>query len=575
MHSADEKNIQAWQLRRTDPKKAFAMAGQALEISRRDDFEKGIGEALRTIGYCWWRFNNYVEALQTSIQSLEIFEKINELKGASDSLNTIGIVYVALEDFQTGISYFERSMHIRNQIGDFEGVAISLSNIGESCMKAGEYEKALQRLKECLSLAGIVPQTKTAVLSYIGHTYIRARRPEKAIPYLTDSVELAESINYERFVMEGSFLLGRAYSESQPALAETHLNRALEIAERLNEKDFLYPTHKLLASILADKGKSDEAYQHMMLYDKIREAASIENNIQKIKNIQTQNELDRLKREKEFEKLQNEEMKRAYNEIEKRNKEIAEKNLEITDSIRYAKRIQDSILPSKKQLDSLFKEYFVLYKPKDIVCGDFYWVAEVGNLTLFAAVDCTGHGVPGAFMSLIGYNLLLDAISKGITEPAKILDEMNDSLFMKINQNKDSSVQDGMDIGLCSYNRSEQEIHFAGANNSLWLVRNERLVEIKGNKFPVGSFIGNDRRFTNNSYKVQPGDNIYLFSDGYHDQFGGPGGKKLMKKNFQQLIISCAGLSLNNQCNHLNSSFEKWKGNLEQLDDVLLIGVRV
>lgn len=265
-------------------------------------------------------------------------------------------------------------------------------------------------------------------------------------------------------------------------------------------------------------------------------------------------------------------------EIEIQRKKLEYLYNQVTDSIKYAKRIQEAILPPDSVVKKLLPDSFILYKPKDIVSGDFYWLEKNGNKAYFAAVDCTGHGVPGAFMSIVGYNLLKHIVYKmQESEPATILDHLNAGVSETLHQGLDeSSTKDGMDIALCSIDYQKNELEYAGAYNSLYLIRDNQLTEIKADKFPIGMYVGEDRKkYTNHKVKLQKGDTIYIFSDGYVDQFGGSKGKKFMAKQFRQLLLEMNSLSMEEQKKQLDNSIEDWRGNQEQVDDILVIGVQI
>jgi ligand-binding sensor domain-containing protein/serine phosphatase RsbU (regulator of sigma subunit) len=265
-------------------------------------------------------------------------------------------------------------------------------------------------------------------------------------------------------------------------------------------------------------------------------------------------------------------------EVVEKNKELDEINKDITASIRYAKRIQDAILPPDDFVKRLLPHAFVLFKPKDIVSGDFYWVEEKNERVIFAAVDCTGHGVPGAFMSIVGHNLLDRAVSEqNITRPAHILDELNRSITDTLRQKdlEDNTVRDGMDIALCSFDKRTGSIEFAGAYNPLWLIRDNQLTEVKADKFPIGnSRSGDTKRFTNHDITLRKGDTLYIFSDGYSDQFGGPHGKKFKSSALKSLLLNAQHLSMDEQKELLDNAIEDWRGDHEQVDDILVIGIR-
>jgi len=261
-------------------------------------------------------------------------------------------------------------------------------------------------------------------------------------------------------------------------------------------------------------------------------------------------------------------------EVVQKSKELEEKNKDITDSIRYAKRIQNAILPPENS----FAETFILFKPKDIVSGDFYWFAVTETKQFIAAVDCTGHGVPGAFMSIIGHNSLNKIIKEyEFEEPAAILDQLNDEVSNTLQQqSEEDEVHDGMDIALVAYNFNTRELEYAGAYNPLYLIRDGELTEIKGDRFAIGrSSIKVHQKFINHKLQLKPNDVTYIFSDGYVDQFGGADGKKLKSKALKEILLSIQQLDMQEQKEYLDEKIEEWRGNLPQIDDILFIGSRV
>lgn len=264
-------------------------------------------------------------------------------------------------------------------------------------------------------------------------------------------------------------------------------------------------------------------------------------------------------------------------EIAEQKKVIEEKNNDITASIRYAKRIQVAILPPDEFVKNYLPKTFVLFKPKDIVSGDFYWLSDKKDKVLFAAVDCTGHGVPGAFMSIVGHNLLDQIVAEqGLTKPSEILDALNKSVSDTLRQTHTDDVKDGMDIALCAFDRKTKQFEYAGAFNPLWLIRNGMIIETKADKFPIGNLkIGEQKKFSNHTIQLLEGDTLYIFSDGYADQFGGPNGKKLKYSVFKNMLLSIQHLSMEEQGEYLNKAIEEWKGPLEQVDDILVIGTRL
>lgn len=259
-------------------------------------------------------------------------------------------------------------------------------------------------------------------------------------------------------------------------------------------------------------------------------------------------------------------------EVDRQKETIEESHKEITDSIAYAKRIQSAILPPNSLIEKHLENAFVLYKPKDVVAGDFYWLEVKDGKTIFAAADCTGHGVPGAMVSVICNNALNRSVREfNITSPGKILDKARELVIQEFEKSEEE-VKDGMDIALCSIDG--QKLSYAGANNPLWLIRNGEIIETKADKQPIGKFEG-FKNFTTHQIDLQKGDTIYIFSDGYVDQFGGEKGKKFKTKALRELLLSIQNESMAAQKEIINKRFEAWRGQIEQIDDVCFIGVRI
>jgi serine phosphatase RsbU (regulator of sigma subunit) len=255
---------------------------------------------------------------------------------------------------------------------------------------------------------------------------------------------------------------------------------------------------------------------------------------------------------------------------------IREKNKDITDSINYAKKIQQSILPDINIMKAALENSFVFYRPKDIISGDFYWFTDLGEYFLFACADCTGHGVPGALMSMIGSNFIYDIVAeREITNPEGALSELDKRIRKALKQNEETESKDGMDIAFCSLHKTKRILHYSGANRPLAIVSKGELKEISPDKFPIGGQFTHDKIFSPNRIELKEGDCIYLFSDGITDQFGGPKGKKFMKKNFFELLLKISPFTMKEQEEMLEKHFEGWKGGIEQTDDVCVIGARV
>lgn len=253
---------------------------------------------------------------------------------------------------------------------------------------------------------------------------------------------------------------------------------------------------------------------------------------------------------------------------------LSSRNKSIVESLNYAERIQKAMFTRESDIAEMFPDFFIMQKPKDIVSGDFYWGKKIKDTIFLAAVDCTGHGVPGAFMSLIGLELFRQIIcAMKVYTPGKIIDEINNSFDQIFDKVDDLTVRDGMDLTLCAVNTKTNMLEFAGAFNPLYIIRNREIIEIKGDKTMVGPYMGIERRpFTNHRFQLKSRDRIYMFSDGYADQFGGPEGKKFKYRRFRHLLLSLSDKPLRGQNKILESSINEWKGDIEQVDDILVMG---
>ena len=271
-----------------------------------------------------------------------------------------------------------------------------------------------------------------------------------------------------------------------------------------------------------------------------------------------------------------EEVVRQKEEVERQGRKVVELYKNVTDSIRYAKRLQESILPPDERIREMLPQSFVLYRPKDIVSGDFYWIDEVNGKVVLAAVDCTGHGVPGAFMSLVGYNGLNQSIKeRGLTRPSEILRDLNRIAYDTLHKDRDKFlVRDGMDLALCTLDRARGVLEYAGANCPLYLVRNGELHQYAPDKMAIGGAELNGRAFTDHRIRLETGDMVYLFSDGYPDQFGGEKGKKFLYRRFRELLVSISHEPMERQRALLQDALQHWRGGHDQVDDILVIGMR-
>jgi serine phosphatase RsbU (regulator of sigma subunit) len=352
------------------------------------------------------------------------------------------------------------------------------------------------------------------------------------------------------------------FNEGNVGEATRHLDESLKMARELNARPLEYETHRAFAALYESTGELRKSLEHYMEFHRIREEVHSAEAQNRMKEQQIAFAVEKSEKEKEIYHLRHVELKAAYDEI--------------TDSINYASRIQGALLPSREFLEHYLPEHFIMFLPRDIVSGDFYWATVLDSKIVFAAADCTGHGVPGAFMSMLGIAFLDEIVNKrGVISANGILFDLRKEVIKALKQTgKEEEQKDGMDIALCVYDLKNKRLEYSGAYNPLYLVRKGELTEYKADRLPISFVEDMDQAYTSHAIDIMDGDTMYIFSDGYPDQFGGPDGKKFKYKPLKALLLSIQDESLYIQKQRLEKHFSEWKGDLAQIDDVLLIGVR-
>ncbi|MBI2271534.1 MAG: tetratricopeptide repeat protein [Bacteroidetes bacterium] len=559
---------------------SLAKGKVAIKIFEDADCKGGLSEALSFSAYIHWDMGNYDIAFEYGLKSLKLAEAAKSELGTGWAHHALGVFYSNLKDHSEALAHFKKALSSFESVTEEEvyGRARVQSAMATVYIQLGNLDEAIGLINNTLETYENLGQ-KTGcgrALNDLGVIYKTKGDLRLAEKYLSRSLEIRILVNHKQGIITTNTELGELYlKEKKYPLALEKLEQACIIAEELNVKPKLTRIHKLIGEVYKQSNEPRKAIEHIELSFKIKGEVSGEEANNRLKNLQTQFATERSEREAEIHRLRHVELKKVYDEIEQKNKDI-------TDSINYARRIQTAILPKQNSLDKFLPEHFILYKPKDIVSGDFYWAAEKNGKKFVAAVDCTGHGVPGAFMSIIGMALLNEiVVERGIPKPSEILNQLREGVIKYLQQTgADEENKDGMDIALLAFGaeNGRWKIEYAGANNPLWIIRNANseaeFTEIKASKQPIGVHIGTAQSFINNDIEVNPGDRLYIFTDGYADQFGGPHGKKFKYKQLQQLLMDSSKRSCGQQKEILNSTFDNWKGKLEQVDDVLIIGIR-
>lgn len=597
---------------------------KALSIRREINDKEGEGKAMLGIGNVYLLLGNYNKALQFYLKSLHISETLKKQHDIGNCLSNIGVVYYYQKNLDKALEYWKDAMSNYEELGEKDALISCLGNIGNVYSEQNKTDKALEFFYKSLKLSIEIGDKEQISASHIniGSTYVNEEMYSLALEEYFKALKLVEELGKQQ---DKALLLkniGEIYRKQKDYnKAISSLESALEISKQIQSTEKMKLCYEELANTFEASGDFEKAYRNHQYFSNTKDSLLNEESSKQIAEMQTKYDTEKKEKENQILKQENElqvlninrqkiinysvslglllvlglaffiykgyKQKQKANLqleeknilIQEKNKIVEEKNKDITDSIRYAKRLQTAILKPENTLTNYFEDGFILFKPKDIVSGDFYWFEKFGDVSLIAAADCTGHGVPGAFMSIIGCNLLSQAVNEyAITQPAAILNSINKGLTKVLQQkgDSDSFVTDGMDIALCAYNPTKMVIEYSGAYNPLWIVRNNELLEFAPDKFPVGAFVDSQvRMFNSHEIHVQKGDMIYIFSDGFADQFGGPNGKKFKYKPLQMLLLANHKKPGIEQKLALNKAFESWAGNLEQIDDVLVVGIKI
>jgi serine phosphatase RsbU (regulator of sigma subunit) len=567
-------------------KEAVTYFSRSLKISEEIGDKKGIASSLNNLISAFNKQGQVKEVLDYLSRSLKT--RAGGIINKSDiaaSLNNLGTIHNSKGQLKEALAYYSRSLKIREEIGDKNGIASSLNNIGIIHNKQGQVKEALDYLNRSLKLReeiGSKPVIATC-LNNIGVIYNDQDQLNKALVYGLKSLTISQEIGSPACIERASGLLSEVYEKEGKGIKALEMyklfitmrdsleNKETQKAATLQQAKYAYEKQKTLDAAVHDKRlaiEQEEKEQQQILTG----AIAVGLGMVVIFLLFVFNRLRITRKQKTVIEQQKVKVEQQKEVVELAHDELEEKNQEIMDSIIYAKRIQSAILPPVKVVKEYLKESFILYKPKDVVAGDFYWMEQKNGKVLFAAADCTGHGVPGAMVSVVCNNALNRSVREhGLTIPGEILDKTREIVVQEFKKSEED-VKDGMDIALCSI--EGMKLQYAGAYNPLWIIRNGEVIETKANKQPIGQF-DDSKPYTTHSFDLEKGDAIYIFSDGYVDQFGGERGKKFKSKAFRELLLSIQDKTMEEQKITIDKVFETWKGNLEQIDDVCVIGLRV
>ena len=594
---------------------AVSFFQQALETFESIGYKSGIANMLNNQGVIFNNQGNDAKALELYLKSLKISEEINDSVRIVTALINIGLIYSKKENtLDQAELYYLRALPISEELEYDDAIGTVSLNMGTLLYAKKDLQGALgyfEKSREAFQKTNS-PNLPVTFIE-IGRIYSDWKDFDNAIKYQEQALQLASerSAKYEMTLA----LLGLANTFQQKGdirKALDYYKQSEQIANEIGAKYILQSNYEGLSSAYSLLSDFKNAYLYQTKLSSLKDTIFSETSQLQISQLQVQSQIEAmlseneiLKRDVELREARNQQQTivifflllgvisisifmavliRTIKLKKKANAELAEKNTlitlqkkEITDSIQYASRIQAAMLTPESQIAKYLPENFILFLPRDIVSGDFYWFAENEGRTICIAADCTGHGVPGAFMSMLGIAFLNEIVSKNPEITAnEILNEMRKQVVSSLRQGGQiGETTDGMDVSLIILDKNKNRIEYAGANNPLILIRNKELLEYKPDKMPIGFHFADELPFTINYFEVEKGDMIYLFSDGFSDQFGGPNGKRLMIKRFRNFLLEVHDKDLSLQKQILEQRLEEWKGETDQIDDILLVGIRV
>jgi len=539
------------------------------------------------LGFLYKEKSNYNKAVEYFQKAIKNNEELGNVNAVKNLYVNVGMIYSEKENYDQALICFKKSLQINEKLGKKEDLVSDLINIAMVLQNTRNYTESNQNLEKAASIAQEVNDISSLKNSYgmLSENFDKLGNASKAREYF----DLASSIK----------------SHIQKEEIKKFESRTKQAEAEINVKDVEIKTR--------DKEIKKMSREQQLTLELLRQQKEV--SILKEKEFQIKERLQEARQRNTyliiaslgfflllvsgslffiFKQLR--EKKKAYEMLEQSNRQITEQKQEIeiqrdiatnqkkkiTDSIYYAQRIQSAVLPPVSLIEKVLPEHFIFYRPRDIVSGDFYWMTEKEGIIIFAAVDCTGHGVPGAFMSMLGVAFLNEIVNK-ITfnkhirslHASEILNQLRVNVIESLHQTgKANETKDGMDMSLCVIDFENRHLQFAGAHNPLYIIRNGELTQLEADKMPIGIYKTSNVPFSNREMTLEKDDLLYIFSDGYYDQFGGAHNTKMFSANFRKLLLEIHQKPMSEQKRLVQEHFDAWKGSCEQVDDVMVIGFK-
>lgn len=559
---------------------------KSFEIKKELGDKEGMSNYYTNMSALKTSLEQYEEALEFTEKSLELFRELDDQVGIATAYGNIGTIQYELRNYQASLENHLKSVEINEELNNKDGIAHSLSNVaGLYNLMADSVARTESQRREYLNQAisyGLRCYSLTEELdalyvqNYLANTlhiaYKALGNPGKALEYAEIYITTRDSLFNEEKT--------RAIEEMDTKYETEKKQQQIELQEsQIVARDAVIRQQKTIRNSLLGGIGAIVIIVLLTLYAYIQKRK--DNRRIREQNLQILEANEELKQLNDEIHAQKEEIESQRDQLEIQRDVVIKQKNEILDSINYAQRIQSAIMPPELLFSELLDEVFILFKPRDIVSGDFYWIKQVNQYIIVVAADCTGHGVPGAFMSMLGISYLNEIVQRReITQANQVLNEMRAQIKHSLRQHgQPDESKDGIDMAICVIDSKTKVMQYSGANNPIYLIKdvngNPELQEIKADKMPLGYYQGKDKPFTNHEFKLEMGDTLYLFSDGFVDQKGGKENRKFMSKNFKELLLEIHDQPMYDQQKILEKKLADWMGHNSQIDDILLMGIRI
>lgn len=607
-------NTYAFEHYAIDLKKMKIYVDSALALATQKKYDNGIATSHWVLGIYHVERGDYDLALTSYLEAMKIYEKIKLTIGIARIYNSLGLLALLLKENQKALDYFINALKMYEAMQNQDRIATCLNNIGLVYTAMGKYEEAISNISRSMQINEKLKMPHKVAVNYndAGKAYRQQGNYDRALQFFLRALQVNDSLKRSTKLPENYVNVASAFQQKKDYKQALHYYLiGIEKAKAIGVKEQLKIAYGGVSSTYSEQKNYEQALLYYQLFHQINDSLFNEKNSKQISKLQSQYQDEKQKsqitfltkeqalqdEQKKFERIafaigllllslfavaqfrSSQIRKKINHTLSLTFKEIAQKNKNIISSINYAKRIQEAILPSPQSIANIYPESFVLFMPKDIVSGDFYYFAQAQNKVVIAAVDCTGHGVPGAFMSLIGNNLLKEIVEvRQIISPEKVLEVLNEGINDTLNQAKNESNKEGMEMALCVVDKAQKVITYAGAMNPIYFIESEKptiLQEIKGDKKSIGGIQRKaSKAFTNHQIQLLSPTMFYLFSDGFQDQFGGDDDRKYTVKKFKELLLSIHHLPVEAQKETLAENIKLWQKGNKQTDDILVIGFK-